>query len=349
MKAIVNHEYGPPGVLELEDIDTPVAKDDEVLVRVLGAGVNPGDWDVMHGMPYVLRPMTGLRRPRNKVLGLAIAGRVEAVGSNVSEFQLSDEVYAGIGKGGFAEYACVSEDALAPKPSNLTFEQAAAVPVTGVAALQGLRDIGRVQPGQKVLINGTSGGVGTFAVQIAKAYGADVTGVCSTSNVDLVRSIGADHVIDYTQEDFTRSRQRYDLIFDNVGNRSLADCRRALTSKGMLIPNSNKSGGRWIGGLRTPGVPGARPLRVAGRPEARTFRRRPLSCGPSYSGSPSPQDILRAGHALLDREMHARNAGFEWRPFQSRRNDEVVASGEDGGGWHNPPRPTRRSAGNQVG
>jgi NADPH:quinone reductase-like Zn-dependent oxidoreductase len=254
MKAIVNHEYGPPGVLELEDVDTPVAKGDEVLVRVLGAAVNPGDWDVMHGMPYVLRPMTGLRRPRNKVLGLAIAGRVEEVGSNVSEFQLGDEVYAGIGKGGFAEYACVSEDALAPKPSNLTFEQAAAVPVTGVAALQGLRDIGRVQPGQKVLINGASGGVGTFAVQIAKAYGADVTGVCSTSNVDLVRSIGADHVIDYTQEDFTRSRQRYDLIFDNVGNRSLSDCRRALSPKGMLIPNSNKGSGRWVGGFLRRGV-----------------------------------------------------------------------------------------------
>ena len=198
MKAIVNHEYGPPGVLALEDVDTPVTRGDEVLVRVLAAAVNPGDWDVMHGTPYVLRLTTGLRRPRNKVLGLAIAGRVEAVGSNVSEFGPGDEVYAGIGKGGFAEYACVPEDALAPKPSNLTFEQAAAVPVAGTTALQALRDIGRVQPGQKVLINGASGGVGTFAVQIAKTFGADVTGVCSTTNVDLVRSIGADHVIDYT-------------------------------------------------------------------------------------------------------------------------------------------------------
>jgi NADPH:quinone reductase-like Zn-dependent oxidoreductase len=248
MKAIVNHEYGPPGVLEVEDVDTPVARGDEVLVRVLGAAVNPGDWDVMHGRPYVLRLTTGLRRPRNKVLGLAIAGRVEAVGSNVSEFKPSDEVYAGIGKGGFAEYACVPEDALAPKPSNLTFEQAAAVPVTGVTALQALRDIGRVQPGQKVLINGASGGVGTFAVQIAKTYGADVTGVCSTANVDLVRSIGADRVIDYTQEDFTRNRQQYDLILDNVGNRTLSELRRALTPKGMLIPNSNKGSGRWMGG-----------------------------------------------------------------------------------------------------
>jgi NADPH:quinone reductase-like Zn-dependent oxidoreductase len=249
MKAIVNHEYGPPGVLELEDVDTPGTRGDEVLVRVLGAAVNPGDWDVMHGTPYILRLTTGLRRPRNKVLGLAIAGRVEAVGSNVSEFRPGDEVYAGIGKGGFAEYACVPRDALAPKPSNLTFEQAAAVPVAGTTALQALRDIGRVQPGQKVLINGASGGVGTFAVQIAKTFGADVTGVCSTTNVDLVRSIGADHVIDYTQEDFTRNGQQYDLIFDNVGNRTLSELRRALTRKGMLIPNSNKGSGRWVGGF----------------------------------------------------------------------------------------------------
>jgi NADPH:quinone reductase-like Zn-dependent oxidoreductase len=249
MKAIVNHEYGPPDVLRLEDVDTPVARGDEVLVRVLGAAVNPGDWDVMHGTPYVLRLTTGLRRPRNTVLGVAIAGRVEAVGSNVSKFRPGDEVYAGIGKGGFAEYACVREDALATKPSNLTFEQAAAVPITGVTALQALRDIGRVQSGQNVLINGASGGVGTFAVQIAKTFGADVTGVCSTTNVDLVRSIGADHVINYTQQDFTRNGQQYDLILDNVGNRTLSELRRALTPKGTLIPNSNKGSGRWLGGF----------------------------------------------------------------------------------------------------
>jgi NADPH:quinone reductase-like Zn-dependent oxidoreductase len=249
MKAIVNHVYGPPGVLQLEDVDTPVTRGDEVLVRVLSAAVNPGDWDVLHGRPYVLRLTTGLRRPRNKVLGLAIAGRVEAVGGNVSEFGPGDEVYAGIGKGGFAEYACVPEAALAPKPANLTFEQAAAVPVAGTTALQALRDIGRVQPAQKVLVNGASGGVGTFAVQIAKTYGADVTGVCSTTNVDLVRSIGADHVIDYTQEDFTRNGQQYDLIFDNVGNRTLSELRRALAPRGTLIPNSNKGSGRWLGGF----------------------------------------------------------------------------------------------------
>jgi NADPH:quinone reductase-like Zn-dependent oxidoreductase len=249
MKAIVYHDYGSPDVLELQEVDKPVAKDGEVLVRVLGAAVNPGDWDLLHGTPYVLRPMTGLRRPRNKVLGLAVAGRVEEVGSNVSKFRPGDEVYAEISKGGFAQYARVAEDALAPKPSNLTFEQAAAVPLAGVTALQALRDIGRVQPGQKVLINGASGGVGHFAVQIAKSYGAEVTGVTSTRNIDLVRSLGADHVIDYTREDFTRTGQQYDLILDNVGNRSLSDYRGALTTKGMLIPNSNKGGGHWIGGF----------------------------------------------------------------------------------------------------
>ena len=249
MKAIVNHEYGPPGVLALEDVDVPVMRRDEVLVRVLAAAVNPGDWDVMHGTPYVLRLTTGLRRPRNKVLGLAIAGRIEAVGSEVSESRPGDEVYAGIGKGGFGEYACAPQDTVAPKPSNLTFEQAAAVPVAGTTALQALRDIGRVQSGQRVLINGASGGVGSFAVQIAKTLGADVTGVCSTTNVDLVRSIGADHVIDYTTEDFTRNGQRYHLIFDNVGNRTLSELRRALTPEGMLIPNSNKGSGRWMGGF----------------------------------------------------------------------------------------------------
>jgi NADPH:quinone reductase-like Zn-dependent oxidoreductase len=248
MKAIVSQEYGPPRVLALRDVETPAPSSDEALVRVLAAAVNPGDWDVMHGTPYVLRLTTGLRRPRNKVLGLAIAGRIEAVGEGVSRFTAGDEVYAGIGKGGFAEYVCVPEAALAPKPTNLTFEQAAAVPIGGVTALQALRGVGRVQPGQRVLINGASGGVGTFAVQIAKTLGADVTGVCSTSNVDLVRSIGADHVIDYTQEDFTANGQQYDLILDNVGNRSLSDLRRALTRRGTLIPNSNKGGGRWLGG-----------------------------------------------------------------------------------------------------
>jgi NADPH:quinone reductase-like Zn-dependent oxidoreductase len=248
MKAIVYHEYGLPcDVLELEDIAAPAVHDDEVLVRVEAAGVNPGDWDLVNGTPYILRPMVGVRKPKKAVLGLAVAGQVEAIGENVSKFQPGDEVYAGISNGGFAEYASVSEDAAALVPANLTYWQSAAVPVAAVSALQGLRDAGRVQPGQKVLVNGASGGVGTFAVQIAKHFGAEVAGVCGTTNVDLVRSIGADHVIDYTQEDFTTNGRRYDLIFDNVGNRSLSDCRRALAPAGILIPNSNKGSGRWLG------------------------------------------------------------------------------------------------------
>ena len=248
MRAITFEEYASPEVLRLEEIDKPAEADDELLVRVLACAVNPGDWDVLHGAPYVLRPMTGLRRPKNPVLGLAVAGRVDAVGANVTGFAPGDEVYAGISGAGFAEYAIVPEAAAARKPSNLTSEQAAAVPVAGVTALQGLRDVGRVAAGHKVLINGASGGVGTFAVQIAKAFGAEVTGVCSTLNIDLVRSIGADHVVDYLQDDFTAGERRYDLIFDNVGNRSLNELRRALEPRGMLIPNSNKGGGQWIGG-----------------------------------------------------------------------------------------------------
>jgi NADPH:quinone reductase-like Zn-dependent oxidoreductase len=247
VKAIVYSEYGSPDVLALEGVDTPVVADDEALVRVLGVAVNPGDWELLRGTPYLLRLMTGLRRPRNRILGLAIAGRVVEIGSNVSKVGPGDEVYAGIRKGGFAEYVCVPEDSLALKPANLTFEQAAAVPVVGTTALQGLRDTARVRPGQKVLVNGASGGVGTFAVQIAKAFGAEVTGVCSTANMDLVRSIGADHVIDYTREDFTRNGERYDLVFDNVGDRSLSDCRRAVAPKGIYIPNSNKGAGSWVG------------------------------------------------------------------------------------------------------
>jgi len=247
MQAIVYREYGEPDVLELQEIGVPAAGDGEVLVRVHACAVSPGDWDLLHGVPYILRLSTGLRRPRNRVLGLAVAGRIEAVGGDVTDFQPGDDVFAEVTRGGFAEYVRVPVKALAPKPPSLTFEQAATVPLVGVTALQGLRDIGRVQPGQRVLVNGASGGVGSFSVQIAKALGAEVTGVCSTANVDLVRSLGADHVVDYTREDFTAGGPRYDLILDNVGNRSLADCRRALAPKGTLIPNSNKGGGRWLG------------------------------------------------------------------------------------------------------
>lgn len=248
MQAVVHDGYGSPDVLRFDDVDVPIAADDEVLVRVVAASINPGDWDVLRGSPYILRPMTGFRKPRSRILGLAVAGQVESVGAGVRGLQRGDEVYAGIGRGGFAQYARVPQASCALKPRNLTFEQAAAVPVAGTTALQALRDVAQIRSGQNVLINGASGGVGTFAVQIAKAFGADVTGVCSAKNADLVRSIGADHVVDYSREDFTRIGVRYDLIFDNVGNRSLSDLRRALKPSGILIPNSNKGSGRWIGG-----------------------------------------------------------------------------------------------------
>ena len=250
MKAIVQHKYGAPqAVLELQDIAKPVVKDDEVLVRVHAASVHVGDWLLVRGVPYVVRLATGLRKPKNRVPGTDIAGMVEAVGKDVTQLRPGDEVF-GWCMGAFAEYACAGADHFVPKPANLTFEQAAAVGVSASTALQLLRDQGKVQPGQKVLINGASGGVGTFAVQIAKAFGADVTGVCSTRNVDMVRSIGADHVIDYTQEDFTQGGRRYDFILDNVANHSLSATRRALTPNGRLYSNGGgHSSGRLVGSL----------------------------------------------------------------------------------------------------
>jgi NADPH:quinone reductase-like Zn-dependent oxidoreductase len=246
MKAIVHSRYGPPDVLELKDIDKPAVNDDDVLVRVHAAAVGKGDWLTVQGLPYVARMRYGLPNPKHPVPGFDVAGRIEAVGSNVTQLHPGDEVFGGC-DGSFAEYASVPESQLARKPTNLTFEQAAAVPISGFAALQALRDTGGVQPGQTVVIIGASGGVGGFAVQLAKAYGAEVTGVCSTKSLDMVRSIGADHVIDYTQEDFTRSGQRYDLILEMAGNRSLADLRRALTPKGTLVLVGG-SGGKWFMG-----------------------------------------------------------------------------------------------------
>jgi NADPH:quinone reductase-like Zn-dependent oxidoreductase len=243
----VYHEYGSPDVLELQEVDKPVVKDDEMLVRVRAASANPADWHFMRGLPYVMRPQSGLRKPKSSRLGHDIAGQVEAVGKDVTGFRPGDDVFGSVGAGGFAEYTSVSEGFLVLKPANLTFEQAAAVPLAALTALQGLRDAGQVQPEQKVLIIGASGGVGTFAVQIAKSFGADVTGVCSTRNVEMVRSLGADHVIDYTQEDFTQSGQEYDLIFQLAGTSSPSDCRRALTPKGTLVLSSGDSEGRWIG------------------------------------------------------------------------------------------------------
>jgi NADPH:quinone reductase-like Zn-dependent oxidoreductase len=248
MKAIVQDTYGSTDVLELRDIDRPEIADDEVLVHVHAAGVDRGVWHVMTGLPYPIRLAGyGLRAPKTPVPGSDVAGVVEAVGKDVTRFQPGDEVF-GIGKGSFAEYACAREDKLAHRPANLTFEQAAVVAISGLPALQGLRDHGQVQPGQKVLIIGASGGVGTFAVQLARAFGADVTGVCSTTKVDMVRSIGADHVIDYTRDDFADGRQSYDLILDIGGNSSLSRLRRALTSRGTLVIVGGETDGRWLGG-----------------------------------------------------------------------------------------------------
>ena len=250
MKAIVGITYGSPDGLELREIDTPAVADDSVLVRVRAASVNPLDWHYMRGTPYVVRMSAGLRSPKRTVLGVDVAGVVEAVGASVTQFSPGDEVF-GARTGAFAELVCGTEKNFVAKPAGLTFEHAAAIPIAGCTALQALRDKGKLEPGQSVLVNGAAGGVGTFAVQIAKALGAEVTGVCSTRNVDLVRSIGADVVVDYTSEDVTRSG-RYDLIVEAVGNRSLSDWRRVLTPTGTLVIVGGGEG-RWIGPMVTPG------------------------------------------------------------------------------------------------
>jgi NADPH:quinone reductase-like Zn-dependent oxidoreductase len=254
MKAAVHTRYGPPDVVEIRDVEKPVPKDDEVLIRIRAASVNPYDWHFMRGIPYLLRLRAGLRQPKDTRLGVDAAGQVEAVGRNVTQFKPGDEVF-GLCHGAFAEYACASESKLAQEQGNVTFEQAASVPTAGLTALQGLRrgglgDKGQIQPAKKVLINGAAGGVGTFAVQIAKSFGAVVTGVCSTRNVAMVRSIGADHIIDYTKEDFTKSGQRYDLILDCIANHSLSAFRQVLSPKGnYIMVGAADAGGRWVIGL----------------------------------------------------------------------------------------------------
>ena len=251
MKAIVYRCYGSPDVLRLESIAKPTPKPDEVLVRIHAASVNPLDWHFIRGKPYIVRIEAGFGRPKDPRLGVDFAGTVEAVGASVTHFRPGDEVFGGR-DGAFAEYVTVREQrAVVRKPPNATFEQAAALPIAALTALQALRDKGHLQSGQKVLINGASGGVGTFAVQIAKSYGAEVTGVCSTRNLELVRSIGADHVIDYSREDFTRSGQHYDLIVDTVGSHSLLAYRRALTARGVLVVVGAANGGNWIGPFAT--------------------------------------------------------------------------------------------------
>jgi NADPH:quinone reductase-like Zn-dependent oxidoreductase len=242
---MVQDTYGTAEVMQLSEIDKPAIADNEVLIRIRAAGVNPADWAVMSGLPYIARPIYGLRKPKVSVRGTDVAGTVEAIGAAVTRFQVGDAVY-GSSSGSYAEFAAAGEDKLAPKPANLTFEQAAAVPMAGLVALQAVRDHGKVTAGQHVLVNGASGGIGTFAVQIAKALGAEVTAVVSTRNVELVRSIGADHVIDYTTEDFTQNGRQYDFILDNVSNHSLTDLRRSLTPTGMLIPNGGRFDKTWM-------------------------------------------------------------------------------------------------------
>ena len=254
MKAITYHRYGSPDVLECEEIEKPAPKDDEVLIQVRAASLNPYDWHFLRGLPYFLRLQTGLGKPTDPRLGVDLAGQVESVGNKVTQFKTGDDVF-GCGRGAFAEYACASEAKLARKPEDMTFEQAASLPIAGLTAFEGLRlgassDKGEIPQGKKVLINGAAGGVGTFAVQIAKSFGAEVTGVCSTGNVEMVRSLGANRVVDYTREDFTEGGQRYDLILDCVANHSLSAFRRILDPKGSYIMvGAADGGGRWMIGV----------------------------------------------------------------------------------------------------
>jgi NADPH:quinone reductase-like Zn-dependent oxidoreductase len=290
VKAILQDRYGDVDVLAFRDIDQPVPKDDEVLVRVHAAGLHRGDWHIMTGLPYLIRvvvPTLGLRKPKVPVLGMDVAGTVEAVGGKVTRFQPGDEVF-GWCDGAFAEYAVAPEDQLAAKPATVSFEQAAVVPTSGFAALQGLRDVGAVQPGQRVLVIGAAGGVGSFAVQLAKAFGAQVTGVASTSQVDLVRSIGADEVIDYTRTDVTDGTRHWDLILDCAGRRTLSQLRRALTPTGTLVIVGGEGGGRWLGGFD-------RNLRAVALSRLVGQRLRMLSSKPGQADLQVLRELLEAG------------------------------------------------------
>ena len=328
MRAIVQTEYGTADVLRVAEIERPVIGADEVLVKVRAAGLDRGTWHLMAGMPYAARLVVGLRAPKNPVPGLDVAGVVVAIGSEVTRFQPGDEVF-GVSKGSFAEFAAARESKLARKPSNLTFEQAAAVPVSGMTALRGLTDVGHLQAGQKVLIIGASGGVGSFAVQIAKALGAEVTGVCSTSKLDLVRSIGADHVIDYSQDDFANGETRYDLILDTGGNSTLSRLRRALTPRGTLVIVGGEGGGRCDRHgssttrarpvtFRRPATDHARPQRALHRPRApdRTDRGRPIGAG-NRTDLPAQRDAQR--HATPPSRTSTRQARHHRRPDNKYR------------------------------
>ncbi|MFF3889750.1 NAD(P)-dependent alcohol dehydrogenase [Streptomyces sp. NPDC001914] len=297
MKAIAQERYGSPDVLELREVDTPAVADHEVLVRVHAASVNARDWHFVRGDPYLARLGLGVRGPKVKIRGTDFAGRVEAVGRAVKRFRPGDEVF-GEADAAFAEYVCAQESAVEPKPTALSFEQAAALPLAANTALMGLRDLGQVQPGQEVLINGASGGVGTFAVQIAKAFGAEVTGVCSTRNTELVRSLGADHLVDYTQEDFTRNGRRYDLVFDLVGNHSLTAFRRVLKPTGTLVLSG---GGVFEGGS----VVGPMSLLIRGQLMSRFSRHRlfVLAAAPSQENLAVLRELADSGRltAVIDR------------------------------------------------
>ncbi len=279
MKAIVQHRYGPPSEsLEFREADRPQPGDDEVLVRVRASSVNPADWFTLVGRPYVLRPMFGLRRPKHQIPGKDVSGTVEAVGSQVTRFKPGDEVYGELPAGAYAEYATAREEILALKPANLGFPEAAAVPLAGITALQGIRDVGGVRAGHRVLVNGASGGVGTFAVQVAKSLGAHVTGVCSTRNVDLVQSIGADDTVDYSHEDFTRGEQSYDVIFDLVGNHSVSAYQRVLGPDGVYIASTGMPGGDVLG-----------PLPFIFRVAMSSLRRSPKA--KIFMAKPNPDDL----------------------------------------------------------
>jgi NADPH:quinone reductase-like Zn-dependent oxidoreductase len=298
MKAIVQDAYGTEDVLEYRDIDKPVPKDDEVLVRVRAAGLDRGVWHVMTGLPYLVRvvvPTMGLSRPKVPVRGMDLAGQVEAVGGRVTRFRPGDAVF-GWTDGSYAEYASVPEDQLVPMPANLSFEQAAAVPISGLAALQGLRDVGEIHAGQKVLVIGAAGGVGSFAVQLAKAFGAHVTGVGSTTQLDLIRSLGADEVVDYTHDDVTDGSRHWDLILDTAGHRSLSQLRRALTPRGTLVIVGSEVRGRWMGGFD-------RSLRAVALSRLVGQRLRMLSSTPRQDDLQTLRELIEAGKVtpVIDR------------------------------------------------
>ncbi len=299
MKAIIQDRYGSPGVLRHDDVDEPVATGREVVVRVHAASVNARDWHTVRGDPYLARAALGLRRPHSRILGTDFAGRVSSTGPAVTRFRPGDEVF-GEAAGAFAEYVRVADDLIEPKPAAFTYAQAAALPLAGNTALTGLRDVARVQPGQRVLINGASGGVGTFAVQIAKFLGAHVTAVCSARNAELAASLGADRVIDYARADFTRAGLRYDVVFDLVGNRSLTACRRALTRTGTLVLSG---GGVFSGGS----VAGPIGLLLRGRLVSRFVRQRvlPLTAKPSRASLATLRELAEAGALtpVIDRTL----------------------------------------------